>query len=287
MEKGQVVLGLLLPTNQAPPKSLHPAMGPLDHPPPRSIPRLAGQRLGLFPPRPHMRRETKLLDQLPRILVVIALIQTQPLWLLGRGLWPLDRNAPERGLDELLVVAVGALDGQAHGKAVGFDQQAALGAQFAAIGGIFSRLFPPQAGPWSWPHPSLTIASRVLSVGHIPPGPGTRVGRTPPRRSIPESGGGPRNARRCRWRRGLPTGNRYVGGKRWHPWPCGRPRAGYGSPADAACAGAGAVQSASKVHRGYASHHPPLEFLDQVAECEAWPSDDLLREERAAVHQLI
>src|SRR5262249_59636882 len=133
MEKGQVVLGLLLPTNQDPPKSVHPAMVPLAHPPPRSIPRLAGQRLGLFPPRPHMRRETKLLDQLPRILVVIALIQTQPLWLLGRGLRPLDRNAPERGLDELLVVAVGAPPAPAPPAAAGFAQPAGLCGPFSPL----------------------------------------------------------------------------------------------------------------------------------------------------------
>src|SRR5262249_7610378 len=51
-------------------------------------------------------REPELPDQLPRVGVVVALVQAHPLGVLGRGGGALHWDAIDRRLDELLVVAV-------------------------------------------------------------------------------------------------------------------------------------------------------------------------------------
>jgi hypothetical protein len=232
-------------------------MRPFHHPAPRLVPRLPLPCLRLFATRAHMGREGELRHQLPDVVVVIALVQTQTLLLAGFGQVAMDRDAAQRRLDQLLVVAVGPVDGQADREAVGLDQQAALGPEFAPVGGVFARLFPPRAEPWSWPRPAPTSASPVPATGHTPPALAPRVSRRRPPRPIPESGGAPSSWNRCRWPSGRPTGSRCGARRRWHPWPADRARAGCDSRGDAACGAAGAVRGVATASRGCASRHRP------------------------------
>src|SRR5262249_55560224 len=156
MEERDVVLGLLAPADEHAAVAVHPAVRPLHHPPPRLGPRPPLQLLRLLAPRPDVRREAELLGDVPHLVVVVALIQAQPLRLVGAGPrpGPVGREALRRRAGRLHVVAVGAVHGQAHRDAAALDQQTALGAALAAVGGVLPRLFPPRAAPWSCTRPA-------------------------------------------------------------------------------------------------------------------------------------
>src|SRR3954452_10161850 len=104
MQQAEVVLDLLLPADQDPAEPVHPAMGPLHDPTASLVSRLTLQCLGLLATRPYMRREPELADQLPRVVVVVALVQAHPLGARRRRLGPVHRDALQRRLDQLLVV---------------------------------------------------------------------------------------------------------------------------------------------------------------------------------------
>src|SRR4051812_8015191 len=138
MQHAEVVLDLFLPTDQNPAESIHPTVSPLHHPATGLEPRLPLQRLGLLASGPHMRREAELPDQLPGVVVVVTLVQTHPLRFLLRRLGTLDRDALQRRFGQLLVMPIGALDGQSYRDSVGFRQQAPLRPLLAPI-----RRVPP------------------------------------------------------------------------------------------------------------------------------------------------
>ena len=109
LQQGEVVLVLLGPADQDPAVSVYPRVGGLDYPPAGAPAGSAGLFLDLLAACPDVRREVVAGDQLAGLLVVIGLVQTDVLRRLGRGLWPLDRDRVERRLQQLVVVAVGAL----------------------------------------------------------------------------------------------------------------------------------------------------------------------------------
>src|SRR5262245_25890716 len=96
MQKSQIVAHLLVPTDQHAPKTVHPTMRALHDPSSGFETRFFLQCLGFFPPRPNMSREAKLLQEVSDLVIVIALIQAQPLWRLGRHIWPLRRDTLNR-----------------------------------------------------------------------------------------------------------------------------------------------------------------------------------------------
>src|SRR5262249_16548473 len=155
MEHAEIVLHLLLPPDQDPPEPVHPAVGPFDHPAAGLEPRLTLQRLRLLAPRPHMRREPELPDQLPGVVIVITLVQTHPLRLRLRGLGAPHRDALQGRLDQPLVVAVGPLSRQPPPPPV----------------------WPRQPAPPRPPPPPL----RPAPPAPLPPPPGPR----PPPRPLP------------------------------------------------------------------------------------------------------
>src|ERR687891_479410 len=85
MEKGQIVLRLLVPPYQDAPEAVQPTMAPLHHPPAGPLPSLLFQGLRLLTPGPNVRREAELHQGFPYFLIVIAFVQTQALGLLLRG----------------------------------------------------------------------------------------------------------------------------------------------------------------------------------------------------------
>src|SRR4051812_29446357 len=139
MQHAEVVLDLLLPTDQNPAESIHPAVGPLYHPATGLEPRLPLQRLRLLASGPYMRREAELPNQLPGVVVVVTLVQTHPLRLLLRRLGTLHRDALQRRLHQLLVVAVWPPPGPPPPPPPGP---------------------PPQAPPWPPPCPLRRVLSR-------------------------------------------------------------------------------------------------------------------------------
>src|SRR5260370_10133270 len=78
MEHAEVILHLLLPTDEDPTESVHPTVGPLDDPAAGLEPPLLLQRLRLLASGPHGGREPQLRDQLSGVGVVITLLQAHP-----------------------------------------------------------------------------------------------------------------------------------------------------------------------------------------------------------------
>src|SRR2546427_11866060 len=69
----------------------------------------AGFELDLFAARADVRGEPVLADQLARVGVVVGAVEADALRLRGGWLGALDRDRVERALQQLVVVAVGAL----------------------------------------------------------------------------------------------------------------------------------------------------------------------------------
>jgi hypothetical protein len=120
------------------------------------------------------------------------------------------------------VGAVGPFHGHADGDALSFDQQAALDALLGAVGGVFARLFPPRAAPWSCSRPCSARTSRSPSTRRRPPGlPPTSPGKHP-RAPSAGSGRGRWTRGRSGWRPGPSTGSRCGARRGWPPCRCGR-----------------------------------------------------------------
>ena len=146
MNHRQVVLLILLPPDEQPSKAVHPGMRPLDHPAPRPIPGDVGPVLGLFAPRPNVRRIPPRLHQVAHLVVIIPFIQAQMLGIVLRGFRPPDGQRLQGRLDQFEVVHIGTGDrhGQRHPRPIG--QQTAFRAQLRAICGIGpGTFFPPTA----------------------------------------------------------------------------------------------------------------------------------------------
>src|SRR5262245_4955013 len=203
-------------------------MRPLDHPPPRLVPRLPLDGLCLFPARLDVRREAELLHDVPDLVVVIPLVQAHPLRLFFGWFGPLGvlRDALEGGFDELHVVAVGPVDGQPYRDAFGLHQQAPLGPLLAAVGRVFPRLFPPRGAPWSCTRPSPARTSPAPPTRRSPSGPPPTWPETPLARPTVGSGHGRWTRGRTWWRPGPSTGNRCGARTGWRPCTPGR---GYGA----------------------------------------------------------
>ena len=153
MEQAEVVGGFLLPADEDAPEAVHPAMRTFHHPPPCLKPQLLFQRLGFISPRTDMGGKAKLCQQPPDLLIVIAFVEAHPLGGLDGRIGPFDGDALNRLTRQLEVIAIGPRDGEANGHAVAIGEQAALRADFAAVGRVLPHLFPPQGVLWSWRHP--------------------------------------------------------------------------------------------------------------------------------------
>ena len=160
MQKPQVVAHVLVPADQHAPEAIHPTMRPLHDPPSCLVAGLLLERLGLFPRRADVGREAKFGPQVPHLIVVIALVQTPPLGIVWRGLWPRDRDTRDRLPSQLKIMAIRPLHGEADRHAPAVGEHAALGADRAPVGRVLAHLFPPQGALGSWPHPSRALPSQ-------------------------------------------------------------------------------------------------------------------------------
>lgn len=106
MEHRQVGVGPFLPADKDAPKAVEPRVSALDHPAPCPEAGLALERPRLLATSADVGRETELGGELVHLGEVVALVQTEPLWPLGRRLGPCDRDRLDRGPTELEVVQI-------------------------------------------------------------------------------------------------------------------------------------------------------------------------------------
>src|SRR5215510_14918194 len=254
MQKTQIVTYFLIPADQHPSEAVHPAMRAFHYPPPCLEPELVFQRFRFISPRPDMGGKAKLEQQPPYLLIVITFVETHPLGSLGGGIGPLDGDALDGLTRQLEVIAIGPIHCETDGHAAAVGEQAALRADFAAVGRILAHLFPPQAGLWSWRHPSPATPNQCLARRHMPPAP---VPTRPRRHWLPSmlgSDDGPHCVSRCRWHPRRPTDSRCAAQRKWHPSLYDHQRGDDDIPKDAVCAGGVMAQCAPTARRAYASH---------------------------------
>jgi hypothetical protein len=92
MQEGNVVLWLFIPTNKDPAKAIHPTMGAFHDPSSCPLACLLFDSLCLFASGANMGRKAKLFQDLAHRWVIVAFVQTHPLWLVWGGLRPLHHD---------------------------------------------------------------------------------------------------------------------------------------------------------------------------------------------------
>src|SRR5437588_6902034 len=128
MEHGDIVLRLLVPTNEDTAEAIHPTVRPLDYPAAGLVARAALDRLRLVRALGNVRRKAEFRHDLLRFCVVVPVIQAQALRRLGGWLGALYRNTLEGLADQLHIGAFGPVHRQPDRHALALDQQAALDA---------------------------------------------------------------------------------------------------------------------------------------------------------------
>src|ERR671912_990240 len=179
-------------------------MRALHHPSPRPG---SGAALGpdLLAARAQVQGEAELPGEGARLVVVEALVEAEVLRAAARRPGPPDRDGLEGGAHQLVVVAVGPVDGRPEGDAAAVGQHRALHPALAAIRRIGPGFSPRRAGPCPSPRPAPATSNRCREGRRRPAAPRARPPRTPRPRSTPGSGGGPRTTNRCPSRSGRST----------------------------------------------------------------------------------
>src|SRR5271157_5726698 len=142
LDQAQVVLPMLVVTDQDRPALRQPCQRPLHHP----APCLATPGKPLLPAvltdRPDVADVPFLLGHLMPGGIVVPLVQAQVLLdLLGVG--PLDDDRLDRRLQQLLIDDVRSGDHYPERATVAVGQHTLLGPRLASVGGVFPHLFPP------------------------------------------------------------------------------------------------------------------------------------------------
>ena len=120
-------------------------MGALDHPATGALAGLSLELLGLLATGADVAGEAELSGELVHLGVVIALVQTEPLRLLGRRLRPLDRDRFEGGAGELEVVQVRTRRCDPERDALTLREEAPF-RPFLALSVGFGPVFSPPSG---------------------------------------------------------------------------------------------------------------------------------------------
>src|SRR4029453_4615159 len=254
MQKRQIVAHVLVPADQQSSETVHPTMGPLHHPPASFVAGCMRDRLSFLTPCPDVSGEPKRGQQLAHFIDVIAFVQTHPLWLLGSGRRPLDRDTDDGLLDHLEVIAVRALNGEADRHAAAVGEDTPFGADLPAVGRILAHLFPPRGGLWSSPRPWPATPSQSPARLRTQPDLAPRRPGRPRRLPTLGSGGAPNS-----WNKGLCPVARSIdtqsaGRRRWYPWLGDHRRGAGGTPAGAA-SGAGATAGCAPTGRRVSANH--------------------------------
>lgn len=221
MKHCQIVFRNLLPTDQNPAESVHPAMRSLDNPPACFESGLARDGLGFLAASADVRRVSELPHQVPNLLVIIPFIQAKPLRSLPGRSGTCHRNALQGWLHQPHVVPVRALDGQSNRNPGSLTQQASLDAVFGSVRGIGPGFFPRPTAPSSSRHPSTARPSQCPSPRHTRSARSPRVAQRLRPCATVEIADGPWNCCKSRSRSTRSTDSRYARRTQCHSWPAG------------------------------------------------------------------
>jgi len=216
MEQGFVVRRLFLPADQDPPEAIHPRRDAFDHPAPGAS--AAGSFGGLFfTARLDMGTVTASAGFAAEGGGIVTLVAAQMLRTTRGGAGTADRKTVQRGMKELLVMHIGAGDGQPQGHAPTIGQHRTLDPQLAPIRGIPPGFFPRPRVPWCSIRPDSATAigcpaghrtvaagtSRACGTDGVAPTPGSSGARNSRRRipsAMPSIGNRCVRRRKYRWR---------------------------------------------------------------------------------------
>ncbi len=162
MEHSQVVIQSLLPSDKQPSEPVQPAVGALDYPTSRAVPRKGLYIYPLLSSAADVRCVSVSSHQPLDFRKVIRFVHTQVLKLPRLGHWPIRHHSFKCRLNQFHVVAVGSIRTHPYGNTLSFSQQAAFGSLLASVCRIRASTLTPQAEPWSWLHPSLATPN----LGH-------------------------------------------------------------------------------------------------------------------------
>src|SRR5215213_1766083 len=234
---------------------MEPGVRALHHPAPRLGP---SATLGpdLLATRAQVRGEAELRGEGARLVVVEPLVEAEVLGTAARRPGPSDRDGLKGGAHQLVVVAVGPVDGRPERHAAAVGQHRALHPALAAVGRVAAGFSPRRAAPCPSRRPGPTKSGRCPAARRRPAGPRARTPRRPRPRPTPGSAGAPRRPGRSWSRAAHPTGTPSAARRRSHPSPRGPAPAGCGTPAHALAAAATAAPSRPKAHPAAANHHP-------------------------------
>jgi hypothetical protein len=157
MKHRQEVYRLLFPADKKASEAIDPRRDPLDHPTAGAAAACSFLRL-LFAARLDMRSIATPLGAAADRLCVEALIATEMLPFARSGSRAANRNAIQRGVEELLIMHIGPSDGYAQRDAAPVGQHRPLHPQFAAVCRVFPGFFPRPEGPWLSTRPGFATS---------------------------------------------------------------------------------------------------------------------------------
>ena len=159
MKKREIVARPLLPADEEAAEPVEPAVCSLHDPAPGFEVRDSPNALGFLAARTDVGRIIERPGSLLDHREVVGLVQAKVLPPVGADVGPLDRDARDRRLEELRVVAIGSIDGDAEDDAPALTEQSSLDASFCPVGGIGPGFFPRPTGTWSSLRPSTASAT--------------------------------------------------------------------------------------------------------------------------------
>jgi len=133
-------------TNLQSAKQVVPAVGALDNPTPRLESRIRLTLLFFLAARFDVSDVSSTFGRPAQLRIVVAFVAAQMLARLFLGRRSRDGHGIQRRTEHFHVVPVGARECRGQWYPVGVGKVVPLGAQFTAIGGVFSSLVPPLTG---------------------------------------------------------------------------------------------------------------------------------------------
>ncbi len=213
MQQADVVFRFLLPPHEDAAVAVQPRVDALDNPALRTVP-AAALRLFLTA-RTDVRGVASSSGCTANGFGVIALVPAEMLFTPVSWSRPGDGNTIESGINESLIMHIGASHGQADRHASPVGKHRPFHAEFTAIRRVFPRFFPRPAAPSSAPRPDSATAKRCHAERRSVPTATSTVGGRHPAPSTLESSDGSCCRSRNTWAR-LSTGNQCAAHSRCH-----------------------------------------------------------------------
>src|SRR5260370_19986101 len=124
MEQGQVILRLFVPPNEQAAKAVHPGMAAFHDPTACFEARLPLDGLGLFSAWANVGGQAECTQDVAHLIIVVALVQTHPLWMLFAWLRTLDHDAFDARAHQFHIVTISSFNRQDNADAKPLREQA-------------------------------------------------------------------------------------------------------------------------------------------------------------------